>query len=134
MKLLPRTTLATASRRLRRWIFGVRSRRVLLCVLLTLPFPLRAGQFLHPGIGLNRAQLDQLKANIENGVEPWKHNFEWLKRNDHRFSKKPRIFTRCGLFPIAKLLTKTYDFTAAGQALADWDAAPAKVCRLAVKL
>ncbi|MGN0877800.1 MAG: hypothetical protein ACI4TC_11065 [Kiritimatiellia bacterium] len=75
---------------------GVRSRRVLCCVLLMLPFTLLAGRFQHPGIGLNRAQLDQLKANVQNGIEPWKHNFEWLKKNDHRFSKKPRIFTRRG--------------------------------------
>lgn len=43
-------------------------------------------------------------------------------------------FARRGLFPIAKMLTKTYDFADAGQALADWDAAPGKVCRVAVKL
>ena len=43
-------------------------------------------------------------------------------------------FARRGLFPIAKMLTKTYDFADAGRALADWDAAPGKVCRLAVKL
>ena len=43
-------------------------------------------------------------------------------------------FARRGLFPIGKMLTKTYGFDAAGQALADWDAAPANVCRLAVKL
>ena len=43
-------------------------------------------------------------------------------------------FAKRGLFPIEKMLTKTYDFADAGQALADWDDAPAKVCRLAVKL
>ena len=43
-------------------------------------------------------------------------------------------FARRGRFPIAKMLTKTYDFADAGRALADWDAAPGKVCRLAVKL
>ncbi|MGN0854553.1 MAG: zinc-binding alcohol dehydrogenase family protein [Kiritimatiellia bacterium] len=41
---------------------------------------------------------------------------------------------RRGLFPIRKMLTRTYAFEAAGQALADWDAAPQQVCRLAVKL
>jgi len=39
-----------------------------------------------------------------------------------------------GLFPIGKMLTKTYEFADAGAALADWDAAPGKVCRMAVKL
>jgi len=43
-------------------------------------------------------------------------------------------FARRGLFPIGKMLTKTYAFDAAGRALADWDAAPGKVCRLAVEL
>ena len=43
-------------------------------------------------------------------------------------------FARRGLFPIEKMLTRTYAFDDAGQALADWDAAPGKVCRLAVKL
>lgn len=43
-------------------------------------------------------------------------------------------FARRGLFPIGKMLTKAYDFTAAGQALADWDEAPGKVCRYAVKV
>lgn len=43
-------------------------------------------------------------------------------------------FARRGLFPIGKMLTNTYDFADAGRALVDWDAAPGKVCRLAVKL
>ena len=43
-------------------------------------------------------------------------------------------FARRGLFPIGKMLTKTYEFADAGAALADWDAAPGKVCRMAVKL
>ena len=43
-------------------------------------------------------------------------------------------FARRGLFPIGKMLTKAYDFETAGRALADWDAAPGKVCRFAVKV
>ena len=43
-------------------------------------------------------------------------------------------FARRGLFPIGKMLTKAYGFNDAGQALADWDAAPGKVCRFAVKV
>ena len=39
-----------------------------------------------------------------------------------------------GLFPIGKMLTKAYDFSEAGQALADWNAAPGKVCRFLVKV
>ena len=43
-------------------------------------------------------------------------------------------FARRGLFPIGKMLTKAYGFNDAGQALVDWDAAPGKVCRFAVKV
>lgn len=43
-------------------------------------------------------------------------------------------FARRGLFPIGKMLTKTYSFADAGAALADWDAAPGRVCRMSVKL
>lgn len=43
-------------------------------------------------------------------------------------------FARRGLFPIGKMLTKAYGFNDAGLALADWDAAPDKVCRFAVKV
>ena len=43
-------------------------------------------------------------------------------------------FARRGLFPIGKMLTKAYSFDDAGAALSDWDAAPGKVCRMAVKL
>ena len=43
-------------------------------------------------------------------------------------------FARRGLFPVGKMLTKAYGFADAGKALADWDAAPGKVCRLAVKI
>lgn len=54
------------------------------------------GRFWHPGIGLNREQLDQLKANVQGGVEPWKTLYDSLTKHDHRFSKKPRIFARRG--------------------------------------
>lgn len=55
-----------------------------------------AGRFEHPGIGLNREQLDQLKKNVQEGVEPWKSLYADLTAHDQRFSKKPRIFTRRG--------------------------------------
>ena len=54
------------------------------------------GRFQHPGIGLNREHLDQLKANVQGGVEPWKTLYDSLTKHDHRFSKKPRIFARRG--------------------------------------
>ena len=52
------------------------------------------GRFQHPGIGLNREQLDQLKKNVQEGVEPWKSLFADLTKHNHAFSKKPRIFAR----------------------------------------
>jgi len=36
--------------------------------------------------------------------------------------------------PLDKLITRIYDFADAGQALADWSAAPGKVCRLLIKI
>lgn len=55
-----------------------------------------AGRFQHPGIGLNREQLDQLRENVQGGVEPWKSLYADLTKHDHRFSKRPRIFARRG--------------------------------------
>lgn len=55
-----------------------------------------AGHFQHPGIGLNREQLDQLKKNVKDGVEPWKTLYAELTRHHHGFSKHPRIFARRG--------------------------------------
>ena len=43
-------------------------------------------------------------------------------------------FAQRGLFPIGKMLTKAYSFSEAGQAFADWNAAPGKVCRFLVKV
>lgn len=72
-------------------------KRHLLALLLSVTANIAfAGRFQHPGIGLNREQLDQLKANVQNGVEPWKSLFEDLRKHNHAFSKKPRIFTRRG--------------------------------------
>lgn len=65
-----------------------------LCVLAVLPSFAAGSAFRHPGIGLNREQLDQLKKNVNSGVEPWKSIFDDLTRHNHAFSKKPRIFTR----------------------------------------
>ena len=53
-----------------------------------------AGRFQHPGIGLNREQLDQLRKNVQEGVEPWKSLYADLTAHDHRFSTRPRIFAR----------------------------------------
>ena len=67
---------------------------IFLLVALSLSCAALAGRFLHPGIGLNREQLDQLKKNVAGGVEPWKSLYAELTKYDHRFSKNPRVFSR----------------------------------------
>ena len=52
------------------------------------------GRFLHPGIGLNREQLDQLKANVQGGVEPWKTLYGSLTKHDHRFRRPQWLHPR----------------------------------------
>ena len=71
------------------------------CVLVSLglsaapaPSQVPTIKFKHPGIGLNREQLDNLKRWVDSGVQPWKANFDYLTQHDHRFSKKPRVFSR----------------------------------------
>lgn len=70
-------------------------KKIILMLFLVLPAGVAlAGRFEHPGIGLNREQLDQLRKNVQEGVEPWKSLFADLTAHDHRFSKRPRIFAR----------------------------------------
>lgn len=72
-------------------------KRLLLVLVLSVSASLAfAGRFQHPGLGLNREQIDQLKKNVQDGVEPWKTLFEDLRQHHHAFSKKPRIFARRG--------------------------------------
>lgn len=52
--------------------------------------------FVHPGIGLTRDDLLVIAKNVRDGVEPWKSSYDALVKRDHRFSMKPRIFTRRG--------------------------------------
>lgn len=52
--------------------------------------------FVHPGIGFTRDDLLMIAKNVRDGVEPWKSSYASLVKHDHRFSTKPRVFTRRG--------------------------------------
>ena len=54
----------------------------------------RGDSFVHPGIGLNAAQLTNIVHCVKNGVEPWKGAYDRLCAHDHRFSKKPHVRAR----------------------------------------
>ena len=51
------------------------------------------GQFVHPGMLVNRAELDFVKAKVRSGEEPWKTSWEKLKADGHAkltWKAKPR--------------------------------------------
>jgi hypothetical protein len=57
--------------------------------------------FHHPGILVNRAQLDFVKAKIAAGLEPWKSAFETAKSSDLgsiTYAPKPHDTCECGPF------------------------------------
>src|SRR5438445_491387 len=41
--------------------------------------PAEAGGFIHPGVLVNRAQLDEIKKRVAHGIEPQKTAFERLR-------------------------------------------------------
>ena len=51
------------------------------------------GQFVHPGMLINSAELDFVKAKVKSGEEPWKTSWTRLKADDHAkltWKAKPR--------------------------------------------
>jgi hypothetical protein len=55
--------------------------------------------FKHPGVVVNRGQLDFLKAKIAAGEQPWKGNFDALKGTSyasHGYQAKPVPTVECG--------------------------------------
>jgi hypothetical protein len=55
--------------------------------------------FLHPGILVNRAQLDEIKRRVEKGIEPQKSAFEALKVSKwgaRNYMPHPRATVECG--------------------------------------
>ena len=58
-----------------------------------------AAGFYHPGVLVNRAQLDFIKANVAAGNEPWKSAFEAAKSSPYgslSYEPKPRETVECG--------------------------------------
>jgi len=87
-------------------------RFVLSCALVTLliasiaraaepttaPTKSSAG-FYHPGVLINRAQLDLIKSKVAAGAEPWKSAFEAAKRSDYgalSYTPHPIQTVECG--------------------------------------
>src|SRR5689334_7596412 len=57
--------------------------------------------FYHPGILVNRPQLEFIKAKVAAGAEPWKSAFEAAKSSDfgsRDYAPKPRATVECGPF------------------------------------
>jgi hypothetical protein len=78
----------------------------LLCVSASVaPAPARAATsqpssgFHHPGVLVNRAQLEFIKGKVAAGAEPWKSAFEAAKASEYgslTYIPKPRATVECG--------------------------------------
>src|SRR4051812_30764963 len=64
------------------------------------PAPVKsASGFYHPGVLVNRAQLDFIKKKVAAGEEPWKSAFEAAKASPYgatSYEPKPRDTVECG--------------------------------------
>jgi hypothetical protein len=63
--------------------------------------PAKAAGFAHPGVLVNRAQLDEIKKRVAAGTEPQKTAFEALKTNKLGaldYTPHPRATVECGSF------------------------------------
>jgi len=61
--------------------------------------PAKAAGFVHPGILVNRAQLDEMKRRVAAGIEPQKSAFEALKASKWGvldYTPHPRATVECG--------------------------------------
>jgi hypothetical protein len=61
--------------------------------------PAPAAGFVHPGVLVNRAQLDEIKQRVTTGKEPQKSAFEALKADPHAslaYTAHPREIVECG--------------------------------------
>lgn len=55
--------------------------------------------FHHPGVLVNRAQLDLIKAKVAEGAQPWKSAYEAAKASPYgalNYTPKPRQIVECG--------------------------------------
>lgn len=58
-----------------------------------------AAGFYHPGVLVNRAQLEFIRSKVAAGAEPWKSAFEAAKASDYgslSYTPKPRATVECG--------------------------------------
>jgi hypothetical protein len=64
------------------------------------PTPVKSPSgFYHPGVLVNRAQLEFIKSKVAAGEEPWKSAFEAAKSSPHgarSYDPKPRETVECG--------------------------------------
>lgn len=61
--------------------------------------PAKPAGFVHPGVLVNRAQLDEIKRRVAAGIEPQKSAFEALKASPWGaldYTPKPRATVECG--------------------------------------
>jgi hypothetical protein len=58
-----------------------------------------AAPFAHPGVLVNRAQLDFVKAKVQAGAQPWKGGFDKMKASEYgklSWTPKARATVNCG--------------------------------------
>src|SRR4051812_46093567 len=83
----------------------------IVCILLSICFACEclaetsatksAAGFYHPGVLVNRAQLEFIKSKVAAGAEPWKSAFEAAKSSDYgskTYAPKPWETCECGPF------------------------------------
>lgn len=65
----------------------------------TSDWPPATGMFRHPGVLVNRAQLEFIRDKVAAGAEPWKSAFEKARASAHAsldWTPKPRALVECG--------------------------------------
>jgi hypothetical protein len=96
--------------------------------------------FRHPGVLLNRAQLDLIKQRVKNGLEPQKTAFDALLRSplaDLNYAPSPRATVECGPYsnPDIGCKDERRDCTAAySQAIAWYVTGNEKYARNAIRI
>jgi hypothetical protein len=63
--------------------------------------PAKPAGFIHPGVLVNRAQLDEMKKRVAAGIEPQKSAFEQLKSSKLGaldYTPHPRETAECGSY------------------------------------
>src|SRR5438034_7127077 len=74
---------------------------LVLCAALVAASPSTSSGFHHPGVLVNRAQLEFIKGKVAGGAEPWKSAFEAAKSSEYgtrSYTPHPRETVECGPF------------------------------------